>query len=917
MLELKGIKKDYVLSSGTVHALKGLDIKFRKNEFVSILGPSGCGKTTLLNIIGGLDGYTDGNLIISGRSTKDYKDSDWDTYRNHRIGFVFQSYNLIPHQTILGNVELALTIAGVSKEERIRRAKEAIDKVGLKDQYYKRPNQLSGGQCQRVAIARALVNEPDILLADEPTGALDTVTSVQIMELIKEIAKEKLVIMVTHNPELAEEYSTRIVRLLDGELLSDTNPYDGSDNEVSEIVEDKKTRKKAKTKMSLWTSFKLSLRNLITKFGRTALTCVAGSIGIIGVASVLSVSNGIQGYITSMQDDMLSGNPINISETTYDLSAMMNGMSTGDKIDSIVIEDGKIYVDQMIKQLMNTNNAATSMQVKNEITQAYIDYILSIDSQYVATTKLDYGIEVINNIYTDFKVNNSDTKAQSISLAAIRNNYTAVLGDTEYGQYAAYVTALTDVFQQAPNDTDYILSQYDLVAGTKVAEEVNEIMIVISDDQKLTDLLLAQLGIFTQEEFVNNVNAYANASQYDPTLDKTSFTYEEILGKTFTWYPNDAVFKANKFGDKYNSASPFTYNYDESKIDAEGITFKITGILKPKETISYGCLTSGFFYTEAFTKKVLEDSINSEIGKYLSELEGKQISSGMAKMQTAGALTPQDPSDDVFMEVPTGISYKFSYQGPGKDENGVYPIKEAYGFIGATDATAGLMMEFLGMGRGTFYTLTSRHVGAETVANNIKIYPRNFELKDGVTDALDKWNGSEDITYTRYDGEVITVLASERKKVTYNDDIALIIGLINSLIDIITTALIAFTCLALVVSCFMIAIVTYVSVVERVKEIGVIRALGGRKKDVSNLFNAETFIIGLSSGIFGILMTYLISFVLSIIVDHYTGVYPIASLPIYQALIMIFVSILLTVVSGLIPARSAAKKDPVVALRTE
>lgn len=913
MLRLENIKKNYYVADTVVEALKGVDLSFRKNEFVSILGPSGCGKTTLLNIIGGLDKYSDGDLFINGKSTKEFKDADWDVYRNHRIGFIFQSYNLIPHQTILGNVELALTIAGISKEERIARAKAAIDKVGLKGQYYKHPNQLSGGQCQRVAIARALVNEPEILLADEPTGALDTVTSIQIMDLIKEIAKEKLVIMVTHNPELAEKYSTRIVRLLDGELQSDSNPFSTEEEiyEVKKLKEEIKgnaeVTKKEKAKMSLWTSFKLSLRNLFSKKGRTTLTCIAGSIGIIGVASVLSVSNGIQGYITSMQDDMLSGNPITITESAYDLSAMMNGMSDMEKVEAIDIEDGKIYVDQIIKQLLNTNDAATSMQVKNEITQDYIDYVLSIDDQYVAATTLGYGIEVINNIYTDFQINNADTEKQNISIAAIRNNYTSVLGETKYGEYASYVTSLANVFQQAPNDEEYILSQYDLVAGDRVATKENEIMIVLSHDQQLTDLLLAQLGIYTQEQFLNNIYSYSDLGQYDEENDKNEFTYEEVLGKKFKWYPNDAIYTKNT-NPLTSSTNPFNYKYSSKDIEEEGMEFVITGILKPKETISYGCMSSGFFYTEAFTKKVLESSLNSEIVKYVNGLENKSIMSGFYKYQIPGG----EP-----IEVPTGITYKFNYQSPLKNDQGVYEVKEGTGFIGSTDAAGGMFMQFIGMGNGTFYTLTSRSLGGEKVANSIRIYPTDFELKDGVTEHLDKWNSDDDIIYTRYDGEVVTVLASERTKITYTDSIALIINIINSLIDIITTALIAFTCLALVVSCFMIAIVTYVSVVERVKEIGVIRSLGGRKKDVTNLFNAETFIIGLISGIFGIIVTYIISIVLSVVVRHYTGVYPIASLPIYQALIMIGISILLTVVSGLVPARSAAKKDPVVALRTE
>ena len=437
-------------------------------------------------------------------------------------------------------------------------------------------------------------------------------------------------------------------------------------------------------------------------------------------------------------------------------------------------------------------------------------------------------------------------------------------------------------------------------------------MIVLSKDQKLTDLILAQLGIYTQEQFLNSIYSYSDLGLYDEANDKKNFTYEEVLNKKFKWYPNNAVYTKNLVPgtDKVNSITPFGYKHNSNDITEEGMEFVITGILKPKDTISYGCMSSGFFYTEAFTKKVLASSQESEIVEYFNSLDEKnnQIISGYQKVQL--------PNGESY-EAPIGINYKFKYQAPTPNADGVYEVKDGVGFIGGTDAASGMIMQFLGLGSGTYYTLSKRHVGGENVANSIKIYPVDFELKDGVTEHLDRWNSEGDLIYTRYDGEVITILANERTKITYSDSIAVIIGIINSLIDIITTALIAFTCLALVVSCFMISIVTYVSVVERVKEIGVIRSLGGRKKDVTNLFNAETFIIGLISGVFGISVTYVISIVLSLIVKHYTGVYPIAKLPIHQAFIMISVSILLTVISGLIPARSAAKKDPVVALRTE
>ena len=910
MLRLENIVKDYKVADTYVHALKGISLAFRANEFVSILGPSGCGKTTMLNIIGGLDKYTSGDLFINGRSTKNFKDRDWDIYRNHRIGFIFQSYNLIPHQTILGNVELALTIAGLSKEERIERAKKAIDRVGLEGQYNKKPNQLSGGQCQRVAIARALVNEPEILLADEPTGALDTQTSVQIMDLIKEISKEKLVIMVTHNPDLAQQYSTRIVRLLDGQLISDSDPY-SLEEEMNEVVEENKvevsqnTPKKETAKMSFWTAFKLSLRNLFTKKARTILTCVAGSIGIIGVSSVLAVSSGVQGYITSMQDDMLSGNPIEISETSYDLSAMMSGMGPMDKVNSLKIEEGKVNVNEVIKRLITQGQAMEKMQISNDITQDYIDYVYSIDAGYAAAISLEYGIDVTNNIYTDFQVyHNKPEDKKNTSLSAIKNIYTSVLSETEFSKYASYVTGLTNVFQQSPNDRDYVLSQYDLLYGEDIATKENEIMIVVNSDQELTDLLLAQLGYYTQDQFINTTFRHLNDPSYNPAIDKNRFDFSELIEKKFYYYPNDLIYERQN-SILESRLGPFNYHHEMAK--EEGQELVVKAILRPKSTISYGCMTSGFFYTEAFAKKFISDGLKSEVVKYLNE-------NNLAYYGMYSSPNGQFENK--------GITYFYEYTPHGSETS-----KTTMGLVGQTDAMSeliGLMMggsseggSSASMTTAMYTTLSLRQLGGNDVANNIAIYPINFDLKDGVTKHLDAWNSEEILTFQNSKGETITLTASERAKITYTDNIAVIISLINSLIGLITTALIAFTCLSLIVSCFMIAIITYVSVVERVKEIGVIRSLGGRKKDVTHLFNAETFIIGLVSGTFGIIVTYIISLILNVIVNALTGVYPIAALPIWQAFIMILVSILLTVVSGLIPARSAAKKDPVVALRTE
>ena len=903
MLRLKKIVKDYIVADSKVHALKGIDLSFRKNEFVSILGPSGCGKTTLLNIVGGLDKYTSGDLFINGKSTKEFRDRDWDVYRNHRVGFIFQSYNLIPHQTILGNVELALTIAGLSKEERIKKAKLAIDRVGLKGQYYKKPNQLSGGQCQRIAIARALVNEPEILLADEPTGALDTVTSVQIMDLIKEISKEKLVIMVTHNPELALKYSSRIVKLLDGEVLSDSNPY-SEEEEIKEVesnIETNNNKKKEKAKMSLWTAFKLSLRNLLSKRGRTILTCFAGSIGIIGVSSVLAVSSGVKGYIKSMQDDMLSGNPITIQETALDISGMMNNMTPAQK-QEIIKEADKVNVEFLINQLLEQYETIGKITVSNNITEDYIEYIKSIPSEYAACVRLDYGLDMTYNIYTDFLPSAPEGSSSSVvgnSLSSIRNNYASVLSHVEgLANYASFITNLVECFKQAPNNVEYISSQYNVLSG-KIATEKNEVMIVLDKDSQMTDLVLAELGYFTQDEFIDIcIDAKENPKD-DHSSIKNKFTYDEILGKTFRWYPNDAIFTQDN--NPYDMIS-YNYLYDEEMINEEGLELKVVGILEPKETINYGCLTTGFYYTEALTNYALEKNLESEIVKYIAGQPNQTLSSGHNVQKNDEGI--------ILYELDYGAIYKYSYVFDG------ILYSDVTGYVGNENMLTSMMGMMGGSGvsmsGSKSYSLTLRQAGGNKLANSIAIYPTNFELKDGVTEHLDAWNLDGDITI----GDKVLTKA-DREKITYTDSVGLIITMVNTLINIITYALIAFTALALVVSCVMIAIITYVSVMERVKEIGVIRSLGGRKKDVSNLFNAETFIIGLSSGVFGIGITYLIQFIANAIIGHLSGVYTIADLPINEAITMIILSIVLTCISGLIPAKSAAKKDPVVALRTE
>ena len=894
MLRLTNVKKDYVTSSETVHALKDINLSFRKHEFVSILGPSGCGKTTLLNLIGGLDHYTDGDLIINGKSTRVYNDRDWDVYRNHRVGFIFQSYNLIPHQTVLGNVELALTIAGIGKEERIRRAKEALDRVGLSDQYYKRPNQLSGGQCQRVAIARALVNDPEILLADEPTGALDTVTSVQIMDLIREIARERLVIMVTHNPELAEQYSTRIIRLLDGEVIEDSAPYSEED-EIREcrLLRREKLRltresrrgkqRKERAKMSAFTAFRLSARNLLSKRGRTAMVGFAGSIGIIGIALVLAFSAGIKGYIASMQDDMLSGNPITITESTYDLNALM-GMMTPEQKEELIREPNRVYIDSLIEYFTETFEKMDSLRITNTLTEDYIEYVKSMPKEYYAAMLTSYGIDPTLNIYTDFYPTKGG-ESESHSISVLRTIYSAILGKTDFSNFSSFITALVSTFRQAPNDSDYILSQYDVLDG-KIATEKDEIMLVISKDQTLSDLVLSNLGYYSQDEFLNIIDRTSGSESYDPALDRDFFSYEELMGKTFYWYPNDAIYTAT--GDP-KGESPFTYDaYVKDVTHEDAVELKVVGILQAKEAVQFGCLDAGIYYTEALTEHMLASNGASEIVQYFVDQELTEFSSSETTLSFGGNTTTTRK----------GIFYPFSYTYDG--------VKyDEYGLVGTSFSMGG-------SGNAKYATLSLRQLGGDSLANSFTIYPPSFDSMHNVTSYLDAWNEKGDVTV----GDK-TVPYEEREDVTYTDTLSIIITMLNTMIDIISYALIAFTSISLVVSTVMIGIITYVSVVERIKEIGVIRALGGRKKDVSRLFRAETFIIGLLAGLFGIGLTYGICWIASTIVESLTGVPNIALLPWDNAVILIVLSILLTSISGIMPASSAAKKDPVVALRTE
>lgn len=980
MLDLNDIKKDYYVAGETVQALKGISLKFRKSEFVSILGPSGCGKTTLLNIIGGLDKYTSGDLVIEGTSTKQYGDRDWDTYRNHSIGFIFQSYHLIPHQTILQNVELALMISGVSKQERRQRALDALEKVGLKDKINNRPNQLSGGQAQRVAIARALINDPEIVLADEPTGALDSTTSVQIMELLKEISKDRLIIMVTHNPELAEKYSTRIVRLLDGEVVDDTMPYDGADEKTAETVEQRenvatpeidggeieaKTNKgaKKKTSMSIGMALSLSLKNLLSKSKRTAMVSVAGSIGIIGVSLVLAISSGVQSYIRNMEEDMLSGNPVAITRSAIDFSSLMDMSNSSKPKVNITKLNDKLYVQSLMDTL---GGLAKDVTKTNEITPQYIDYIEHMDAELTHVIQYDYGFSLANNIYTDFKVKSEGDYAASqiTSVSAIRGMYSKILSEQPaYSNFAGTVASIS-TFSEVPDNYEYVLSQYDIIAAEtssgvtydakKLSEEQKKAifadkqsLIMVVDDSMITDIALGQYGYFTQEEFLN----YAfNAIRED---DGTNGNYNEQLGlvgsgitngvadpenglditkfigpdsKKFTWYSNDeAYYKVNGINGTYSyyhlpylennflytpageyNGTPYPErtiplptetNFDQDK----GLKLDVKLILQKKSGISYSCMDPGFYYTNALTKHMLEDSRESQIVKDIQANE-----KGYLDM----------------------LPYSFYYTAYDTvDGNTVMTEKKGTSAIYEGGSFMHLMASGLsGTGTNDLLHVTATFMGGGKLPSAIYIYPTDFDAKNKVCEYLDKWNqmceNGDAYCFTvenEAEGSATSteITLDTSMKITYTDAVGMIINMINTMIQMITIALVAFTALSLVVSTVMIGIITYVSVVERVKEIGILRAVGARKKDIKRLFNAETFIIGLVAGLFGILVTYLLSLVINVIVVALAGIWGIAALPWWQAIIMVAISVGLTLISGLIPASAAAKKDPVVALRTE
>lgn len=862
MLQLKNIVKNYVSGNEVVQALKVVSLTFRENEFVSILGQSGCGKTTMLNIIGGLDQYTQGDLIINHKSTKDFKDKDWDTYRNHSVGFVFQSYNLIPHQSVLSNVELALTLSGVSKQERRKRATEALEQVGLKDQIYKKPNQMSGGQMQRVAIARALVNNPDILLADEPTGALDSTTSIQIMDLLKEVAQDRLVIMVTHNPELARTYSTRIIQLLDGRVVDDSNPFDeGINGKVDTALQKMKY-----TSMSFMTALSLSLNNLMTKKARTFLTAFAGSIGIIGIALILSLSNGVQSYIDGVERDTLSSYPITIQDNSMDMSVMMETMMGIHKNDA-EYTDGNIHSRQMINDILET----MSDQMTNNNLAAFKEYLESDESKFQNHTKaIEYGYDLTLNAYNE----NAEAGLVQVSPNQLMN--TLGLGAAMDAQNSLFSSSSSmgmgnEVWAKLPTSTSMRDEEYDIVDG-RWPERYNEVVLAVDGNSEISDYTLYSLGLMDQEELKKNFEALQKHEEIEPSESKT-YTTEELMNMKFKLILNTDLYElVNGIWMDKSDDEEFVKN-----VVKNGEEIKVVGIIQPSDSSVSGAQQGGIFYTEDLQRHVI------------SKVEETDI----VKEQKA------DPDINVFTGTAFSDDEKLDLQNLSDEQKMQLMMmseEERLQFISSYNDAL-----------NQTYDTNLKKLGSIDLdsPSSINIYANSFDDKEAVADLINEYN------------ETQKTEGNDANVISYNDIVGTMMGSVSDIIDMISYVLIAFVGVSLVVSSIMIGIITYISVLERTKEIGILRSIGASKKDISHVFNAEAFIIGLISGCLGILITVLLNVPISIIVENLTGVANIARLPVAGGIILILISLSLTTIAGLIPSRIASKKDPVEALRTE
>ena len=924
MLVLKNIVKDYVAGDTTVRALKGININFRESEFVAILGPSGCGKTTMLNLIGGLDRYTSGDLVINGKSTKDFTDGDWDTYRNHSIGFVFQSYNLIPHQTVLANVELALTLSGVSKKERKERAIKALEQVGLGEQIYKKPSQMSGGQMQRVAIARALINNPDILLADEPTGALDTETSVQIMDILREIAKDKLIIMVTHNPDLAHEYANRIISCLDGNITDDTNPFEPTEEDKKQETQKRleEEKKGKKPSMSFGTAFGLSLRNLVTKKGRTILTAFAGSIGIIGISLVLALSTGIENYIDKMQNDLLLAMPVSVEKEAIDMNNVMGAlMDIGSTILETDHDLDNIYVNSTFTEMINT---FISQSTANNL-KSYKQYIEDNREKFdELCNDIQYKYETPLNIYKE----DTTEGIVKVNPNAMLNT---LMGSTEQSSSMATMTnSMTNMFSSSATnswieligDNELLANQYEIIHG-RLPEAFNEVVLIVDKNNEINELVMYALGLKNQDKFMEDmIGMMASGGQMDTTI-VDQYTYDDILNMKFRLVLNHEYFVKDKETGLWNDQSSNIY-YVKQLIE-KGVQINIVGILRPDPNNVMSTGTGSIGYTTELMDYALDATFNSEIVK-------EQLSHPDTDVLTGLEFTDLTVNDFSLADIDLSvIDFKYLDLTPfmslmeGIDLSQIdimnLNIADLIDFSDMTDLKKKLMEGFLSDEQVLAFkqayidtlnaecslekTYAAIGYSTEDAPSSIYLYPKSFEAKDEIN------------AMTTYYNEKMVEQGHLGYTVTLTDIIGMLMSTITNVLNIVTVVLVCFVAISLVVSSIMIGIITYISVLERTKEIGILRAIGASKGDISRVFNAETITIGLSAGVLGILTTLVLEIPINLMLKYLTHTGAAAQLPVVAAFALIAISVTLTFIAGLIPSSLAAKKDPVEALRSE
>ncbi|MCQ2454932.1 MAG: ABC transporter ATP-binding protein/permease [Clostridia bacterium] len=869
MLKLENIHKIYKTGNSNIEALKGISIEFRKSEFVSVLGQSGCGKTTLLNIIGGLDRYDEGVLSIKDKSTKEYKDRDWDYYRNHSVGFVFQSYNLIPHQTVLQNVELALTISGISAKKRRKMAIEALERVGLSDQLKKKPNQMSGGQMQRVAIARALVNNPEILLADEPTGALDSETSLQIMDLLKEISSDRLVIMVTHNPELAEKYSTRIVKLLDGRITDDSNPYS------SETETELKSEKTKGTSMSFYTALSLSLKNLFTKKARTFLTSFAGSIGIIGIALILSLSSGVNAYINRVEEDTLSSYPLMIEESSTDINEMITSLMENKDKNRNYKKD-TIYSNDIMSQMMTSMiNGSTTNDL--EAFKKYLESGKSDIKDYVTDIKYLYKTQI--NIFTEdgYQVNPSQV-FEKMGFKQREENSGGIKMSSSFTN--------TEIWHELLDNSELLKKQYEIVAG-KMPKNYNEVVLIIDKNNEISDYTLYSLGIKDADELSKIIKDAMDGKKIKEPK-QTNYSYDDILKLKFKLLLNTDFYEKTKSGTYEDKSKDEIYMLEKLK---KGTEVKVVGILRPSEENKTSIAGGTVGYLSSLMTTLIERNNNSAIVKKQEKDKDTDVFTGLP-FKTDKEFTMND-IDNYITTLPAEEQAKMKgyiaqmRAGGLKDDE---IVKKFSSYLENSMSESTYDDNLLKLG-----------VANIDLPSGISIYPKDFESKDKISDIINNYNKSKD----------------ENNRIKYTDYVGLMMSSVTTIINAITYILIAFVSISLIVSSIMIGIITYISVLERTKEIGVLRAMGASKRDVSNIFNAETLIVGFASGTLGILVTILLLIPINKIIKRFTDIAGLAVLPIKGAIILIIISMILTLIAGLIPSRIAAKKDPVISLRSE